>query len=54
MAHKNEQTEILNFKASKHLKQAIKDAADAANLKPGTFIKAVVKKHIKYKEPNLV
>lgn len=54
MAHEKEQSEILNFKASKHLKKAIKDAADAKGLKPGTFIKAVVKKHIKYKEPDLV
>jgi hypothetical protein len=54
MAHKNEQSEILNFKASKHLKLAIKAAADEKGLKPGTFIKAVVKKHIKYKEPELV
>lgn len=54
MAHEKEQSEILNFKASKHLKNAIKKAADEKGLKPGTFIKAVVKKHIRYKEPELV
>jgi hypothetical protein len=54
MADEKEKSVILNFKASKHLKEAILVAADEANLRPSTFIKAVVKKHIKYKEPNLV
>lgn len=54
MAENKRKSVILNFKASEHLKTAILDAATEAGLKPGTFIKAVVKKHIKYKEPNLV
>lgn len=54
MADKKEQSEILNFKASKHLKNAIKAEADKKGLKVGTFVKAVVKKHIRYKEPELV
>ncbi len=54
MADNKGKSVILNFKASEHLKNAIKAAADQAGLKPGTFVKAVVKKHIKYREPNLV
>lgn len=45
---------ILNFKVSDHFKGEIVKHAERAGLKPGTFIKAVIKKHIKYKEPELV
>jgi len=54
MADKKKNGLILNFKTSEHLKNEITRHATAAGLKPGTFIKAVVKKYIKYKEPDLV
>lgn len=44
---------VLNFKATDHFKQAILKAAERKGLKPSTFIKAVIKKHIKYKEPEI-
>lgn len=45
---------VLNFKVSQHFKDHIVNAAKRKGLKPGTFIKAVIKKHTKYKEPELV
>lgn len=54
MEAKNKQDNILNFKVSEHFKEAIEKHAQRAGLRPGAFIKAVVKKHIKYKEPELV
>lgn len=45
---------VLNFKASDHFKAAILKAAERKGLKPSTFIKAVIKKHIHYKEPDLI
>lgn len=45
---------ILNFKVSEHLKNAILKSAQRKGLKPSEFIRAVVKKHIKYKEPELI
>lgn len=54
MKSDNKQSNILNFKVSDHLKAEIEKQAQKAGLRPGAFIKAVVKKHIKYKEPELV
>lgn len=50
----NKQGTVLNFKVSEHLKAEILKAADKKGLAPGTFIKAVIKKYIKYKEPEIV
>jgi hypothetical protein len=47
MVHK----EVFNLKISKGLKKAIQDRAKAVNLKPSTFARAVLVKHLKYKEP---
>ena len=49
-----QQDNILNFKVSDHLKQAIIKSAERIGLRPSTYIREVVKKYIKYKEPEVV
>ncbi len=48
------QKQVLTFKASDDFVQHLQGQADKKRLKLGTFIKAVLKKHTKYKEPELV
>jgi predicted DNA binding CopG/RHH family protein len=54
MEAKNKKDDILNFKVTDHLKKAILKKAERAGLRPSSFIREVIKKHIKYKEPDLV
>ena len=54
MKDNKQNSTVLNFKVSEHLKGEIVKAAEKKGLAPGTFIKAVIKKYIKYKEPEIV
>lgn len=45
------QTEIITFKASEHFKTHLASQAEKRKMKPGTYIKAVLKKYSGYKEP---
>ena len=48
------QTKVITFKASPHFAQHLEKQGNKKRLKLGTFIKAVLKKHTKYKEPELL
>lgn len=54
MASNDIKGEILNFKVSEHLKSEIEAHARKKGLTPGKFVREIVKKYIKYKEPELV
>jgi predicted DNA binding CopG/RHH family protein len=45
---------VINFKASDHLRDAIVKNAHKKGLTPSTFIREVIKKYIKYKEPEIL
>lgn len=51
---KEKRSDILTFKASSHFRNHLNKKATEKNLKLGTFIKAILKKHTAYKEPDLV
>jgi predicted DNA binding CopG/RHH family protein len=46
--------EIINFKVSEHLRNAIEKTAEKKGLTPSAFIREVLKKYIKYKEPEVL
>lgn len=48
------QNEVITFKASKHFREHLEKQAVRKKLKPGTYIKAVLKKYTKYKEPEIL
>lgn len=43
---------VMTFKASKPFREHLEQQAIKKKLKTGTYIKAVLKKHSKYKEPD--
>jgi predicted DNA binding CopG/RHH family protein len=45
---------VINFKASDHLREAIVKNAQKKGLTPSTFIREIIKKYIKYKEPEIL
>ena len=51
---KERTSDILTFKVDPHLRAHIEKNASEKNLKVGAYIKAVLKKHSKYKSPELV
>lgn len=54
MNTEKQKNNILNFKVSEHLKEAIIKNAERKGLTPSQFVREVVKKYIKYKEPEIV
>jgi predicted DNA binding CopG/RHH family protein len=54
MAVETQKSEVLNFKVSEHLRDAIIRSAQRAGIKPSVYIREIVKKYIKYKEPDLL
>jgi antitoxin component of RelBE/YafQ-DinJ toxin-antitoxin module len=48
------QDEIITFKVSEDFKNHIKDVAKKKKLTPSAYIKAVIKKHSKFKDKPLV
>lgn len=54
MNSEKQKNNILNFKVSEHLKEAIIKGAQRKGLTPSQFVREVVKKYIKYKEPEIV
>lgn len=51
---KGKKDSIFNFKVTDHFKEAIEKNAIKAGLRPSSFVREVVKKYIKYKEPDLI
>lgn len=49
--HLHMQTKVMTFKATEHFKGFIEKTAKKKGLSTGAYIKAVVAKHSKYKEP---
>lgn len=54
MADKEIKGSILNFKVSEHLKEEIQTHARRNGMSPSKFVREVVKKFIKYKEPEVL
>jgi predicted DNA binding CopG/RHH family protein len=54
MATATQKNQVLNFKVSEHLKNAISKSAERAGLPPSAFIREIIKKYIKYKEPEIL
>ena len=50
----NMKNTIINFKTTEHLRDAIKKSAQRKGLTPSAFVREIVKKYIKYKEPDLI
>jgi hypothetical protein len=46
--------DVMTFKVNSHLRKHLETEAKKKDLKVGTYIKALLKKHTKYKEPELV
>lgn len=46
--------DVINFKAHQHFREHLDNQARKKGMKLGTYIKAVLKKYTKYKEPELV
>lgn len=44
----------MTFKANSHFRKHLEKAAKDKKLKVGTFIKALLKKHTQYKEPEIL
>lgn len=51
---KTQKSDVMTFKARDHFRAHLKSKADEKGLNVGTYIKAILKKHTGYKEPELV
>ena len=47
-------SDVMTFKISEDFRAHIESEAKKRNLKPGTFVKAVLKKYTKFKEKELI
>lgn len=54
MAVETKKDQILNFKVSEHLLDAINKSAQRAGIRPSVYVREIVKKYIKYKEPDIL
>lgn len=51
---KDKTNDVFCIKLNQHFRQHLEDQADKKKIKLGTYVKAMLKKHTKYKEPEIV
>ena len=52
--NRTQKNQVMNFKVSEHFRDAIVKSANKAGLTPSVYIREVIKKYIKYKEPEIL